>query len=207
MQKKRHIRQMHCYKNSKLQLPSKMDASSHNQKKDNNNLKTKNNQNWQKIELYGSPITKELKKTHSSRPVREAETCSWVESTSGKTVAGGPSQEEYCGPGWSRLQLACKEQLVDTKRWWLADPAVSHLHADKRGGTKGEQNKLHNPRAPAQGNKTSNHWLKTPWGLRWQQEKLPASQESLLERTTGSRNVHKPTHMGISTRRAHFACG
>ena len=33
------------------------------------NLKTKNNQNCQKIELYGSPTTKELKKKHSSRPV------------------------------------------------------------------------------------------------------------------------------------------
>ena len=33
------------------------------------NLKTKNNQNWQKIELYGNPTTKELKKNHSSRQV------------------------------------------------------------------------------------------------------------------------------------------
>ena len=33
------------------------------------NLKTKNNQNFQKIILYGSPTTKELKKKHSSRPV------------------------------------------------------------------------------------------------------------------------------------------
>ena len=30
-------------------------------------LKIKNNQNWQKIKLYGSPTTKELKKKHSSR--------------------------------------------------------------------------------------------------------------------------------------------
>ena len=33
------------------------------------NLKTKNNQNFQKIELYGSPTIKELKKKHSSRLV------------------------------------------------------------------------------------------------------------------------------------------
>ena len=47
------------------------------------NLKTKNNQNLQKIELYGSPTTKELKKKHSSRPVGGAErTCS-------KAAAGG----------------------------------------------------------------------------------------------------------------------
>ena len=38
------------------------------------NLKTKNNQNCQKIKLYGSPTTKELKKKHSSRPVGGAET-------------------------------------------------------------------------------------------------------------------------------------
>ena len=33
------------------------------------NLKPKSNQNCQKIELYISPTTKELKKKHSSRPV------------------------------------------------------------------------------------------------------------------------------------------
>ena len=33
------------------------------------NLKTKNNQNCQKIKLYGSLTNKELKKKHSSRPV------------------------------------------------------------------------------------------------------------------------------------------
>ena len=38
------------------------------------NLKTKNNQNCQKIELYGSLMTKELKKKHSSRLVGGAET-------------------------------------------------------------------------------------------------------------------------------------
>ena len=37
------------------------------------NLKRKNNQNCQKIELYGSPTTKELKKKHSSRQVAGAE--------------------------------------------------------------------------------------------------------------------------------------
>ena len=37
-------------------------------------LKTKNNHNCQKIELYGSPTTKEIKKKHSSRLVGGAET-------------------------------------------------------------------------------------------------------------------------------------
>ena len=41
------------------------------------NLKNKNNENCQKSKLYGSPITKELKKKHSSRLVGEVEMGSW----------------------------------------------------------------------------------------------------------------------------------
>ena len=37
------------------------------------NLKPRNNQNCQKIEMYGSPTTKELKETYTCRPVRGAE--------------------------------------------------------------------------------------------------------------------------------------
>ena len=61
----------------------------HNQKKDNNKFKNKNNQNCQKIKLYGSPTTKELKKKHSPRPVGGTDAGSWVERTYGKVVAGG----------------------------------------------------------------------------------------------------------------------
>ena len=43
-------------------------AYSYNQKKDNK-YKTKSNQNYQKIKLYGSLTTKELKKKHSFRLV------------------------------------------------------------------------------------------------------------------------------------------
>ena len=43
------------------------------QKKTTINLKTKNNQNCQKIELYGSLTTKELKKKHSFRLVGREE--------------------------------------------------------------------------------------------------------------------------------------
>ena len=42
-------------------------------KRKTTNLKTKNNENCQKIKLYGSLTTKELKKKHSSRPVGGAE--------------------------------------------------------------------------------------------------------------------------------------
>ena len=41
----------------------------HKQKKNNNKFKNKNNQNCQKIELYVSPTTKELKRKHSLRLV------------------------------------------------------------------------------------------------------------------------------------------
>ena len=41
------------------------------------NLKIKNNQNFQKIKLYGSQTTKELKKKHSSRLVDGAGTGIW----------------------------------------------------------------------------------------------------------------------------------
>ena len=41
------------------------------------NIQTKNNQNCQKIELYGSLTTKELKKKHSPRQVGGAEMGSW----------------------------------------------------------------------------------------------------------------------------------
>ena len=56
-------------------------------------FKNKNNQNRQKIELYGSPTTKETKKKHSFRPIGGAEMGSWAERTGGKAVAsrqGGP---------------------------------------------------------------------------------------------------------------------
>ena len=78
----------------------------HNQKNDNNNLKTKNNQNRQKIELYGSPTIKEIKKKHSSRLVGGTEMGSRVERSCGKVVAGGPSEVVDCEAGWTKLQLA-----------------------------------------------------------------------------------------------------
>ena len=63
------------------------------------NLKTKSNQNWQKINLYGSPTTKELKKKHSFRQVGGAEMSSWAERTHGKVAAGGPCKGLACRLG------------------------------------------------------------------------------------------------------------
>ena len=68
------------------------------------NLKTKTNQNCQKIELYGSPTTKELKK-HSSRPVGGV-----------KTGSRGREDSQQGGGWWSRrshirVQINWEEQL------------------------------------------------------------------------------------------------
>ena len=63
----------------------------HNQKKDNNKFKNKNNnQNCQKIELHGNLTTKELKKTHTFRLVGVADMGSGSERMHGKAAAGGP---------------------------------------------------------------------------------------------------------------------
>ena len=134
-------------------------ASSHNQKKDNNNLKTKNNPNWQKIELYGSQAIKEIKKTHSSRPVGGAETGSWVERIRSKAAAGGPREVADCRVGQARLQLA----------------------GEAAAGGPGDR--PHNPEFQREEIKPQTSDWKHPWGL-GQQEKFPASQESSLERPT-----------------------
>ena len=70
-------------------------------------LKTKNNQNCQKVELYGSLTTKELKKKQSSRLVGGVEMGNQAERT------------------------LARRQLVDRARWQLAEQAVPHLCADK----------------------------------------------------------------------------
>ena len=80
------------------------------------NLKTKINQNCQKIKLYGSLTTKKLKKKHSTRLVGGADTGS----------LGGVDIEQ--GRGWR----------TRAGKQWLAERVVSHLCADKLGGTTGE---------------------------------------------------------------------
>ena len=103
-----------------------------NKRRITTNLKTKNNQNCQKIKLYGSPTTKELNLKHSSRPV------GGVERTHGMAAAGGPGQ--------------VRQWQVEQVRQPLAEWVVPHLHSDKLGGTTGEQDRLHNPE-PVQRNK------------------------------------------------------
>ena len=79
------------------------------------------------------------------------------------------------GLGWARWWLAdpVKWRIVEwggqgcswLVRQQLVDPVVPYLCADKLGGTKGEQNRPCNPRAPVKGNKASNHRLKAPVGI------------------------------------------
>ena len=70
----------------------------HNQKKDNNKFKNKNTRNCQKMELYGSLTTKELKKKHSFILVGGTELAAGAERTHGKTLAGEPGSPTFvCG--------------------------------------------------------------------------------------------------------------
>ena len=116
-------------------------ASSHNQTKDNNNLKTKHNQNWQKIKLYGSPTTKKIKKTHLSRPAGGAE----MGSRAGEDLPQGGGWRGQGGGGlWSRVGKAAAGRWGSS--WWTEWQTVQ-------------------PRVPVRRNKASNHWLKTPVGV------------------------------------------
>ena len=73
-------------------------------------LKTKNNQNCQKIKLYGSLTSMELKKKHSPRLVGGAKTGSW----------GG--EDSWQGGSW---------QQVGWVRQGLANQDIPQFHADK----------------------------------------------------------------------------
>ena len=87
-----------------------------------------NNQKWQKIKLYGSLTTKELKTKHSSRLVGGAErTCS-------KVAAGGPSEAADCGAGRAKLQLAVKQQLEDP----VIDPTTQSSSAATQSSSVGK---------------------------------------------------------------------
>ena len=68
-----------------------------------------------------------------------AEMGSRAEGTHGKAAASGPSEVADCGAGRARLQLP------NPTRWWLADPAATHLRIDKPGGMVGEQSRRCNP--------------------------------------------------------------
>ena len=67
-------------------------------KKGNNKFKDNNNQNFQKIGLYVSPTSKELKKKHSYRMGGGVETGSQGGEMCGKTATGGLGGHTFiCG--------------------------------------------------------------------------------------------------------------
>ena len=78
------------------------------------NLKTKNNQNCQKTELYGILTTEQLKRKYSSRPVGNVETGSWN------------GEDKWQGNRTDKV----RQQLLDQK--------VPHYRVDKLGGTTGD---------------------------------------------------------------------
>ena len=102
--------------------------------------------------------TKELKKKLSSRLVGGAEAGSW------------DREDKRQGSGWRMGEAAA---------------GVPHLCVDKLGGTTGERDRPRNPGFQHGKRKPQNFDCKNLWGLR-QWEKLPTSQESTLERPTGS---------------------
>ena len=55
----------------------------------------KNIQNFQKIKLYGSPTTKELKKKYSSNQLEEWKWAAGEESTYAKAVADGTGSPTF----------------------------------------------------------------------------------------------------------------
>ena len=94
-------------------------ATLHNPRKNYNQIsKTNNTQNHQKIKLYGSPTTKDLKKPHSSRQVGGAESWGWgreavwhgeavavvAEQTVPHSRVGDRNQEGYPGSEPSQPQ-------------------------------------------------------------------------------------------------------
>ena len=80
------------------------------------NLKTKSNKNHKKIELYGSPTTKELQKKHSSRVVGGAETGSRC------------GEDEQQGSGWWTCWV--RWRLMD----WAVPPSQNLRHGDHMEG-------------------------------------------------------------------------
>ena len=84
------------------------------------------------------------------------------ERTRGKAEASGPSKMADCGAGWTKLRLA----------------------GETAAGGPG--NRPCNPQIQHGEIKPQTTDCKHLWGLRQQLKKLPASQESSLERLTGA---------------------
>ena len=71
------------------------------------NLKTKNNKNCQKIELYVSLTTKELKKKHSLRLVGGVEMGSWGREDTWQDSGWGTRAGKVAGGGLGSPTFEC----------------------------------------------------------------------------------------------------
>ena len=71
--------------------------------------KTTNNQNCQKIELYGNPTTKELKKKHSHTPVGGVETGSQGREDSWQIKSLEDHGRQAGGSWWTRWSHICMQ--------------------------------------------------------------------------------------------------
>ena len=86
-------------------------------------LKTKNTQNHQKIEQYGSPTTKELEKPHSSRQAGEAET--WGQAvvewavTHSSVVDKNPWEWVIPAPGQNAEPRIPSTRKINLYNFWL----------------------------------------------------------------------------------------
>ena len=78
-----------------------------------------------------------------------------------------------------------------------------HINLEEQVGTETD----HATRVPELGNKDSKPVVVKTCGDCSSGRNYMAGQESSLERPTESQNVQKTTHLGISTKRAQFACG
>ena len=106
------------------------------------NLKTKNNQNCQKIKLCGSLTTKELKKKHSFGPIGGVQTGSW----DGKNAQQGDSWRTGAGKVLGGRSDSATQLLTD---WW------SHICVQINGKNSWGARQTAQPRFPAQENKVS----------------------------------------------------
>ena len=79
----------------------------HKQKKDNNNLKTKQPEVTENRTVWKSN-NQGLKEETFIQTGRRGAARQRVERTRGKVVAGGLSEVGDCGVRWAKLQLACK---------------------------------------------------------------------------------------------------
>ena len=156
-------------------------ASSHNQKKDNNKFKNKKQ----------PELTENRTVWKSDNQGVKEETFIQTGRRGGDRQQG--REDSWQGCGWVPA------------RWRLAQWVVPHsvqINQEEQLGSETDQQ----PRVPAGGNKASNPLTEKTCGGRGSRRNSQPHRRVRWRDPQGPR-THKPTHPGISTRRAQFACG